>query len=48
MRKFNGYDQVLQRYTEARAVRQLDRALVLWYEKKIMDIEIHIRRLGYV
>jgi hypothetical protein len=48
MRKFNGYNHILRRYTEARALRQIDGALMLWYEKEIMDLETHIGRLGYV
>ncbi|GIJ92742.1 hypothetical protein Asppvi_002020 [Aspergillus pseudoviridinutans] len=47
MKKFNGYNYVLQRYKEARSLRQLDGALMLWYEKEIMDLKSHIERLGY-
>ncbi|KAF7164514.1 hypothetical protein CNMCM6106_001032 [Aspergillus hiratsukae] len=48
MRKFNGYNYVLRRYTKARALRQIDGALMLWYEKEIMDLESRIGRLGHV
>ncbi|KAF7585485.1 hypothetical protein BBP40_010813 [Aspergillus hancockii] len=48
MRKFNRYSHVLRRYEEARALRQIDGALMLWYEKEIMELETHIGRLGYV
>lgn len=47
MRKFNGYNHVLRRYKEARALRQIDGALMLWYEKEIMDLKTHIGRLWY-
>lgn len=45
MRAFNGYNHVLQRFQEARALRQIDGALMLWYEKEITDLESRIRRL---
>ncbi|EAW16824.1 uncharacterized protein NFIA_001730 [Aspergillus fischeri NRRL 181] len=48
MRKFNGYNHVLRQFKEARALRQIDGALMFWYEKEIMDLESRIRRLGYV
>ncbi|RHZ60746.1 uncharacterized protein CDV56_108454 [Aspergillus thermomutatus] len=48
MKQFNGYNYVLRRYTEARALRQVDGALMLWYEKEIGNLESHIGRLGYV
>ncbi|GFF46889.1 hypothetical protein IFM46972_08160 [Aspergillus udagawae] len=48
MRIFNGYNHILRRYTEARALRQVDGALKLWYEKEIGNLESHIGRLGYV
>ncbi|KAF7158690.1 hypothetical protein CNMCM6106_005480 [Aspergillus hiratsukae] len=46
--KFNGYNHVLRRYTKARALRQIDGALMLWYEKEIVNLESHIGTLGYV
>ncbi|KAF7133901.1 hypothetical protein CNMCM5793_005367 [Aspergillus hiratsukae] len=46
MKKFNGYNHVLQQYRKARALRQIDGALMLWYEKEIVDLESHIGRLG--
>jgi hypothetical protein len=48
MRIFKGYNHVLHLYTEARALRQLDGSLMLWFEKKITDLETRIGRLGYV
>jgi hypothetical protein len=48
MRVFNGYNHILRRYAEARALRQVDGALMLWYEKGIKDLETRIGRLGYV
>lgn len=48
VRKFNGYSHILWRYAEACAVRQVDGALMLWYEKEIGNLESLIGRLGYV
>ena len=48
MRLFNGYNHVLQLYRGARTLRQLDRSLMLWYEKEIKNLETQIGRLGYV
>lgn len=48
VRKFNGYSHILWRYAEACAVRQVDGALMLWYEKEIGNLESLISRLGYV
>jgi hypothetical protein len=48
VRIFNGYSHILWRYAEARAVRQVDGALMLWYEKEIGNLESLIGRLGYV
>jgi hypothetical protein len=48
VRIFNGYSHILWRYAEARALRQVDGALMLWYEKEIGILESHIGRLGYV
>jgi hypothetical protein len=45
---FNGYNHILRRYTEARALRQVDGPLMLWYENEIGELESHIGRLGYV
>ncbi|KAH2913593.1 hypothetical protein KXW25_000876 [Aspergillus fumigatus] len=46
MRKFNGYNDVLRRYEAARALRQVDGALMLWYEKEVMELETLIGKLG--
>ncbi|KAF7182858.1 hypothetical protein CNMCM7691_002602 [Aspergillus felis] len=46
MRIFYGYNHVLRLYREARALRQLDGDLMLWYEREIMDLEGHIGRAG--
>jgi hypothetical protein len=48
MKMFNGYSHILQRYTEARALRQVDGALMLWYDKEIGNLENHIGGLGHV
>jgi hypothetical protein len=48
MKTFNGYNHVLWQFQEARVLRQIDGALMLWYEKEIMDLESRIRRLRYV
>ena len=48
MKQFNGYNYVLRRYTKARALRQIDGDLMLWYEKEIMDLKSRIGRLGHV
>ncbi|KAF7170605.1 hypothetical protein CNMCM6106_005247 [Aspergillus hiratsukae] len=48
VRMFNGYNRVRRLYTEARALRQIDGSLMLWYEKEIMDLDGRIGRLRYV
>lgn len=48
VRMFNGYNHILWRYAEARALRQVDGALMLWYEKEIGNLESLIGRVGYV
>jgi hypothetical protein len=48
MRIFNGYNHIIRRYAEARALRQVDGALMLWYKKEIGNLESHIGQLGYV
>jgi hypothetical protein len=46
VRIFIGYNHILRRYIEARALQQVDGALKLWYEKEIGNLESHIGRLG--
>lgn len=46
VRIFNGYSHILWRYAEARALRQVDGALMLWYEKEIGNLESHMVDLG--
>ncbi|KAH3438007.1 hypothetical protein KXW39_000827 [Aspergillus fumigatus] len=47
VRMFNGYNHILWRYAEARALRQVDGALMLWYEKEIGNLESLIGRVGW-
>jgi hypothetical protein len=48
VRLLNGYSHILRVYIEARTLRQVDGALMLWYEKEIGNLESLIGRLGYV